>query len=211
MSCDSDYCSSGLPPIVHESPVIPTPTQSALEEPTSSSACQTLEDPDMVKVYRIPPCYQLFACTQHTYTYAVAVRTVWLCLCVQEMLLWYTYIHCTCTCMCSLSVICVQKVYIHTCVCFSSDVGFFCPYSQLRDIEQVKCTSCNKGDCDEELLLCDGCDDSYHMFCLDPPLPSIPPGDWRCPICIANVIIPHPTNPPPPQSPPWYKRPNQLF
>ena len=28
------------------------------------------------------------------------------------------------------------------------------------------------------MLLCDGCDDAYHMFCLDPPLRSIPEGDW---------------------------------
>lgn len=36
------------------------------------------------------------------------------------------------------------------------------------------------------MLLCDGCDDSYHTFCLMPPLSEIPKGDWRCPKCVAE-------------------------
>ena len=37
------------------------------------------------------------------------------------------------------------------------------------------------------MLLCDGCDDSYHTYCLIPPLASVPRGDWRCPRCVAEV------------------------
>lgn len=48
------------------------------------------------------------------------------------------------------------------------------------------CLFCGRGDCEERLLLCDGCDDSYHTFCLIPPLPEVPKGDWRCPKCIAE-------------------------
>ncbi|XP_053574799.1 lysine-specific demethylase 5A isoform X2 [Bombina bombina] len=48
------------------------------------------------------------------------------------------------------------------------------------------CLFCGRGDCEEKLLLCDGCDDSYHTFCLIPPLPEVPKGDWRCPKCIAE-------------------------
>ena len=40
----------------------------------------------------------------------------------------------------------------------------------------------------EQMLLCDGCDDSYHTFCLMPPLAEIPKGDWRCPKCIAAEV-----------------------
>lgn len=38
------------------------------------------------------------------------------------------------------------------------------------------------------MLLCDGCDDSYHTFCLLPPLSEIPKGDWRCPRCVAEEV-----------------------
>lgn len=40
------------------------------------------------------------------------------------------------------------------------------------------CHICNRGDVEESMLLCDGCDDSYHTFCLLPPLSSIPKGQF---------------------------------
>lgn len=46
---------------------------------------------------------------------------------------------------------------------------------------------CGRGDEEDRLLLCDGCDDSYHTFCLIPPLQDVPKGDWRCPKCVAEV------------------------
>ncbi|KFB41574.1 AGAP004854-PA-like protein [Anopheles sinensis] len=48
------------------------------------------------------------------------------------------------------------------------------------------CHMCNRGDVEEAMLLCDGCDASYHTFCLMPPLQDIPKGDWRCPKCIVE-------------------------
>jgi len=33
------------------------------------------------------------------------------------------------------------------------------------------------------MLLCDSCDDGYHIFCLTPKLKSIPKDDWFCPNC----------------------------
>ncbi|KAL7304867.1 hypothetical protein TKK_0002673 [Trichogramma kaykai] len=50
------------------------------------------------------------------------------------------------------------------------------------------CHNCGKGDNEENMLLCDGCDDSYHTFCLLPPLSEIPKGDWRCPKCVAEEV-----------------------
>ncbi|KAI4786978.1 hypothetical protein KUCAC02_036764 [Chaenocephalus aceratus] len=54
-------------------------------------------------------------------------------------------------------------------------------------VDLVICLVCGSGGDEERLLLCDGCDDSYHTFCLIPPLPEIPKGDWRCPKCLAQV------------------------
>ncbi|XP_060263745.1 lysine-specific demethylase 5C isoform X24 [Ovis aries] len=56
------------------------------------------------------------------------------------------------------------------------------------DIESYVCRMCSRGDEDDKLLLCDGCDDNYHIFCLLPPLPEIPKGVWRCPKCVMAVV-----------------------
>lgn len=54
-------------------------------------------------------------------------------------------------------------------------------------IDLYLCLVCGRGDEEDRLLLCDGCDDSYHTFCLIPPLHDVPKGDWRCPKCLAQV------------------------
>lgn len=52
------------------------------------------------------------------------------------------------------------------------------------------CQVCKKGDNDECLLLCDGCDRGCHMYCLRPKITQIPEGDWFCPTCVAKVRTP---------------------
>uniref|UniRef100_A0AAY4BQ94 [histone H3]-trimethyl-L-lysine(4) demethylase n=1 Tax=Denticeps clupeoides TaxID=299321 RepID=A0AAY4BQ94_9TELE len=54
------------------------------------------------------------------------------------------------------------------------------------EIDLYMCLACGRGDEEDRLLLCDGCDDSYHTFCLIPPLQDVPKGDWRCPKCVAE-------------------------
>ena len=45
------------------------------------------------------------------------------------------------------------------------------------------CCVCSKTDRPESLLLCDDCDDAYHLECLKPVLLAVPDGDWYCPLC----------------------------
>ncbi|KAL3664993.1 hypothetical protein V7S43_010168 [Phytophthora oleae] len=45
------------------------------------------------------------------------------------------------------------------------------------------CRQCGQMNAQESMLLCDSCDAAYHAFCLQPPLASIPPGNWYCPRC----------------------------
>lgn len=40
------------------------------------------------------------------------------------------------------------------------------------------------------LLLCDRCDDEYHIFCLNPPLRKVPKRKWYCPNCSKAEDIP---------------------
>lgn len=50
------------------------------------------------------------------------------------------------------------------------------------------CSVCRKDHSDHLLLICNGCSDTYHTFCLKPPLSVVPEGDWRCPCCIAEEV-----------------------
>uniref|UniRef100_A0A671V7W5 [histone H3]-trimethyl-L-lysine(4) demethylase n=1 Tax=Sparus aurata TaxID=8175 RepID=A0A671V7W5_SPAAU len=67
------------------------------------------------------------------------------------------------------------------CVTFS-----LCSVFLIPQIDLYLCLVCGRGDEEDRLLLCDGCDDSYHTFCLIPPLQDVPKGDWRCPKCVAE-------------------------
>ncbi|XP_076847642.1 lysine-specific demethylase 5C isoform X2 [Brachyhypopomus gauderio] len=58
--------------------------------------------------------------------------------------------------------------------------------SNPQFVDSFVCRMCGRGDDDEKLLLCDGCDDNYHTFCLLPPLTDAPKGNWRCPKCVAE-------------------------
>jgi hypothetical protein len=55
------------------------------------------------------------------------------------------------------------------------------------------CYVCLKSDRPEVLLLCDDCNDAYHLECLCPILLSVPDGDWFCPLCehkkLSNCLI----------------------
>uniref|UniRef100_A0A673M2N1 [histone H3]-trimethyl-L-lysine(4) demethylase n=1 Tax=Sinocyclocheilus rhinocerous TaxID=307959 RepID=A0A673M2N1_9TELE len=62
--------------------------------------------------------------------------------------------------------------------------------SNPQFVDSFVCRMCGRGDEDEKLLLCDGCEDNYHTFCLIPPLSDPPKGNWRCPKCIAECKKP---------------------
>lgn len=43
-----------------------------------------------------------------------------------------------------------------------------------------QCIKCKKSDNESKLLICDKCDRTYHIYCLKPPLESIPTTVWVC-------------------------------
>lgn len=55
------------------------------------------------------------------------------------------------------------------------------PVAHLSPEDQ--CRVCRRMDGTDSMLLCDSCDAAYHIYCLTPPLSSIPPGNWFCPRC----------------------------
>ncbi|XP_051979316.1 PHD and RING finger domain-containing protein 1-like [Xyrauchen texanus] len=54
------------------------------------------------------------------------------------------------------------------------------------DLDQTSCEVCGGRDCEDHLLLSNGCDAGYHTECLTPPLNAIPVEEWFCPECIFN-------------------------
>ncbi|XP_072253218.1 bromodomain adjacent to zinc finger domain protein 2B isoform X3 [Leuresthes tenuis] len=55
-----------------------------------------------------------------------------------------------------------------------------------RAIMKVHCQLCQKGDNEELLLLCDGCDKGCHTYCHNPKITTVPAGDWFCSFCVAK-------------------------
>uniref|UniRef100_A0A7N8X7D2 Bromodomain adjacent to zinc finger domain, 2Ba n=1 Tax=Mastacembelus armatus TaxID=205130 RepID=A0A7N8X7D2_9TELE len=70
-----------------------------------------------------------------------------------------------------------------------------------RSIMKVYCQMCKKGDNEDLLLLCDGCDKGCHTYCHKPKITSIPEGDWYCPACISKASGPTPKSKKPPSKP----------
>merc|ERR1712098_698434 len=52
-----------------------------------------------------------------------------------------------------------------------------------KSIMNTKCKICRRKQDPDKMLLCDGCDNAYQIYCLKPKLKSIPEGDWFCPEC----------------------------
>eukprot|EP00053_Salpingoeca_punica_P021074 m.212609 g.212609 ORF g.212609 m.212609 type:complete len:1242 (-) comp20970_c0_seq1:141-3866(-) len=52
-----------------------------------------------------------------------------------------------------------------------------------KSVLHARCKICHKAGMADKMLLCDKCDDGYHMYCLNPPLTTVPSGQWFCQRC----------------------------
>ncbi|XP_076803450.1 uncharacterized protein LOC143447299 isoform X2 [Clavelina lepadiformis] len=79
------------------------------------------------------------------------------------------------------------RVYKHYGGCFVHELTVEGKAFQRESADaDVFCEVCGSGSNEQSLLLCDGCDLGYHCACLNPPLTSVPPGEWFCPNCQAS-------------------------
>ncbi|GEQ66806.1 hypothetical protein JCM33374_g469 [Metschnikowia sp. JCM 33374] len=67
----------------------------------------------------------------------------------------------------------------------SNGDNFDFPVGNPGDSES--CVVCKKNHSPTTTLLCDNCDDSYHMRCLRPPLEEVPKGAWYCERCLIGT------------------------
>ena len=51
------------------------------------------------------------------------------------------------------------------------------------EMRTMRCVICDLGDDENKMVLCDGCDAGYHLYCLRPKLSQVPRGRWFCPAC----------------------------
>uniref|UniRef100_A0A0D9WUG4 [Histone H3]-trimethyl-L-lysine(4) demethylase n=1 Tax=Leersia perrieri TaxID=77586 RepID=A0A0D9WUG4_9ORYZ len=54
----------------------------------------------------------------------------------------------------------------------------------LNEAMDQVCEQCNSGLHGDVMLLCDRCDKGWHLYCLSPPLQTVPPGNWYCSECM---------------------------
>jgi hypothetical protein len=62
-------------------------------------------------------------------------------------------------------------------------------------IECKDCVVCGDPGHEDKLMFCDTCDRGFHTFCLDPPFPAPPDGEWSCALC-RGLPVPSLNSPP---------------
>ncbi|KAJ8915230.1 hypothetical protein NQ315_015453 [Exocentrus adspersus] len=58
------------------------------------------------------------------------------------------------------------------------------PQNDVNIVEDPTfCEICGSSNNEDQMLLCDGCDLGFHLYCLNPPLQEVPGGAWFCNEC----------------------------
>ncbi|ORZ25529.1 JmjC domain, hydroxylase-domain-containing protein, partial [Absidia repens] len=52
---------------------------------------------------------------------------------------------------------------------------------------QELCEICREEGNDDNLVVCDDCDRAYHIFCVEPPLATVPSHEWYCIDCLTGA------------------------
>lgn len=72
---------------------------------------------------------------------------------------------------------------------FDDDDPFWEGSSEEEEEEATQCEVCHSDERDDVLLLCDMCDEAYHIYCLPVPLPAVPDHEWLCGKCDPHNVM----------------------
>lgn len=59
--------------------------------------------------------------------------------------------------------------------------------SSVEDREEG-CVVCKQDNDHANLMLCEGCNGEYHIYCLNPPMAAVPEGDWFCGKFVSSAV-----------------------
>jgi hypothetical protein len=81
-------------------------------------------------------------------------------------------------------------VAVEFCERLAQGAGYECFFPPVV-FDEGTCAVCGLDAAAGTIIICDKCDDEFHLQCLDPPAVSIPSGDWFCPGCDPTAFGPH--------------------
>lgn len=72
--------------------------------------------------------------------------------------------------------------------CHHPDIDGTIDWTLIRPSQDHACVECGSTSHARNMLLCDGCNAGYHLWCLEPPLTAVPEGYFICPKCAAAGV-----------------------
>src|SRR3569623_2016598 len=70
--------------------------------------------------------------------------------------------------------------------CYNPNIDLWQNPQLAREYLDQECQICHKTKVTQKhkMLLCDRCNEGWHMQCMTPAVTQVPKGDWFCPRCI---------------------------